>query len=387
MLKGFKYRIYPNKEQTELIEKTFGCSRLIYNLALESKDYAYRHFGVNKSAYELQREITDLKKEFPWMTEVSSQALNETISQLEVAYKKFFTGAGFPRHKKKSGKQSYTSRGGVKKIDFAKGLLSIAKITNIPVVISREFEGEIRRVTISRNPSGKYFASVLVKSEANKVESKPISKAIGIDLGLSSFMITSEGEKIANPRYLRTSIERLKVLQRRASKKKKGSSNRRKANKKVAILHEYITNQRLDFLHKLSTKIVHDNQVDTICLENLAVKNMVKNHNLAQAISDVSWSKFVEIVKYKCDWYGKNLILIDRFFPSSKTCSCCGVINKNLKLSDREWFCVCGAEHDRDINAAVNIKYSGLGKSVASVESLTVVRAKKQKKVKTSADN
>lgn len=378
MLKAYKYRIYPNKEQKELINKTFGCVRFIYNLALETKKHAYSQFGVNKTAYDLSGELTDLKKEFTWLNEVDRESLDEAIFNLNDAYKKFFKGAGYPKYKSKVGKQAFVCKSKWIKVDFKNGLLSIAKNKNIPIVVSREFVGQIRRTIVSRSMSGKYFASILVETGIEKAEPRPVNNGLGIDLGISSFVITSEGEKIANPRYLRASIERLKVLQRRASKKKKGSVNRRKANKRIAILSEHITNQRLDFLHKLSTRIVHDNQVDTICMENLAVKNMVKNHKLAQAISDVSWGKFVEILKYKCDWYGKNLILIDRFYPSSKTCSCCGVINKDLKLSDREWFCVCGAEHDRDINAAINIRNSGLGKSGVPVEMLTVVKSKKQ---------
>jgi putative transposase len=378
--KGYKYRIYPNKEQKELIEKTFGCTRFIYNLALETKNYAYKHFGVNKSGYDLMKELTDLKKEFTWLREVDNKALQQSILNLDQSYKAFFKGNGFPKFKGKNHKQSFVAIQGRMSVDFKGSLISVPKIYNIPAIISREFIGEIRRITISKTPTGKYYASILVETINEKIEPKPVDKAIGIDLGLKEFMITSEGEKVANPRYLRSSIERLKVLQNRAAKKKKGSSNRRKANKRISALHERITNQRIDFLHKLTTNIVHDSQVDTICIENLAVKNMVKNHSLAQAISDVSWGKFNEMLKYKSDWYGKNLIVIDRFSPSSKTCSDCGIINENLKLSDREWICECGIQHDRDINAAINIRNSGLGKSVVPVEMLTLVKSKKQEK-------
>jgi putative transposase len=311
---------------------------------------------------------------------VDNKALQQSILNLDQSYKAFFKGNGFPKFKGKNHKQSFVAIQGRMSVDFKGSLISVPKIYNIPAIISREFIGEIRRITISKTPTGKYYASILVETINEKIEPKPVDKAIGIDLGLKEFMITSEGEKVANPRYLRSSIERLKVLQNRAAKKKKGSSNRRKANKRISALHERITNQRIDFLHKLTTNIVHDSQVDTICIENLAVKNMVKNHSLAQAISDVSWGKFNEMLKYKSDWYGKNLIVIDRFFPSSKTCSDCGIINENLKLSDREWICECGIQHDRDINAAINIRNSGLGKSVVPVEMLTLVKSKKQEK-------
>lgn len=378
MLKSYKYRIYPNKQQEELLIKQFNGCRFVYNLALETKILVYKMRGINMSDYDLIKQITQLKKDAVWLKEIDIESLQQSVINMGFAYRHFFKGkSGFPRFKKKNQRQSFRILTLIK-VNFEKSIITIGKHKNISVVLDRKFIGTIKSATVSKSISGKYFASILIETGIDKVEPKQVSRAIGIDLGLSSFMITSEGEKIDNPRYLRASIERLKVLQRRAAKKKRGSANRQKFNNKIAVLHERISNQRLDFLHKLSTKIVHDNQVDTICLEDLGVKNMIKNHSLAQAISDVSWGKFVEILKYKCDWYGKNLILVDRFYPSSKTCSCCGAINKDLKLSDREWFCVCGAEHDRDINAAINIKNSGLGKSGEPVESLTIVRAKKQ---------
>ncbi len=209
-------------------------------------------------------------------------------------------------------------------------------------------------------------------------------KTIGVDLGLTHFAILDNGEKIENPKFLKKELDRLKILQRRASRKKKGSNNQKKANRKVAVVHERITNKRTDFLHKLTYKLTHENQVDTICAENLDVKNMVQNYNLSQAIYDVSWSKFIELLKYKCDWYGKNLIQIGRFEASSKTCNCCGNKNENLTLNQRIWQCEkCNETHDRDINAAKNIKFMGLKISgealpVEPVELSTVVEAKKQ---------
>ncbi len=309
------------------------------------------------------------------------KSLEKSVTGIENAYKSFFSGGGYPKFKSKRLSGSFTS-GQTNSIQ--NGTISISRIKNIPIVISRTFEGKIKTVTITKTPTGKYFASVLVES-GYALPSKPSSTAagtIGIDLGLTHFAILDNGTKIDNPRFLKSSIERLKVLQRRASKKKKGSANRKKANLKVAILHEKITNKRTDFLHKLSHKLTHDNQVDTICIEDLNVKGMIQNHKLAQSISDASWSEFTRQLKYKCDWYGKNLIQIGRFEPSTKTCSNCGELNKTLTLKDREWVCAgCGSIHDRDVNAAKNIKsknFSGKALPSASAEPTTIVGAVKQ---------
>jgi putative transposase len=375
MLKAYKYRIYPTEKQKVLLEKHFGVCRFVYNLALETKIEAYKK-GLSLSRFDLQSQMVELKEDLPWMYEVNSQALCSSLLNLDLAYKGFFKGGGFPRFKSKHGKQSFLCPQGTK---LNNGRLALMKFKEgIKINLSRVFEGKIKTTTISKTPTGKYFASILVDNSIDLPEKPKANKATGLDLGLNHFLITSEGEKIDNPRHLRAAMERLKVLQRRVSKKKKGSQNRKKAINRLAIQHERVNNKRLDFLHKLSTKLVRDNQTDTICMENLAVKNMIKNHNLAQAISDVSWGKFLELVKYKCDWYGKNLMLIDRFYPSSKTCSDCGVINQDLKLSDRTWTCECGSVHDRDINAAINIRNSGQGLSGEPVESLVIAKAKKQ---------
>lgn len=349
------------------MSKQFNCGRFMYNLALETKAMVYNTRGIILSDYELMKQITDLKKDAPWLKEVDLHSLRQDIIDLGNAYNKFFSGCGFPKFRKKTVKQSFKSPRLVK-VDFKKSTITSGRHKDIVAVIKREFTGKIKCSVISKSPSGKYFASIVVENTEERTRPKQAYKAIGIDLGIKDFLITSEGIKVGNPRYLKASIERLKVLQRRVSKKQKDSANYFKANKKVAVLHERIANQRLDFLHKLSSKIVHDSQVDTICIENLAINQMVRNHKLSQAISDVAWGKFVDMLKYKSEWYGKNLIQINRYFPSSKTCSCCGFINRDLKLSDREWFCVCGAEHDRDLNAAINIRNSGLGKSVVPVK-------------------
>lgn len=382
MYKAHKYRLYPNQEQEILLSKHFGCIRFLWNLALETKTNAYNSAKVNYNRFDLQKQLVDLKKECEWLKEVNSQSLQCVLQNLDLAYKKFFKGAGFPKFKSKHNKQSFHVPQNVKIVE---GKLSIPKFkSNIKIVIHREIKGKIKSATISKTKTGKYFVSILCDT-GEKCETKQKvkeSNTIGIDLGIKSFAVTSEGEVIDNPKFLRNNIERLKVLQRRASKKQKGSNNRKKANKKVAILHEKIKNQRQNFLHKLSTRLIRENQ--TICLEDLGVLNMMKNHNLAQAISDVSWSEFNRMLEYKAEWYGVNILRIGRFSPSSKSCEC-GHINKDLKLSDRVWKCKsCGRVNERDLLAARNIKKFALNNkigqelSVEPVEMSTLVESVKQ---------
>lgn len=383
MYKAYKYRISPTNSQKELIHKHCGSVRFLYNLALETKTSAYLGNRVNLSRYDLQRQLVDLKKELPWLKETNSQSLQSALINLEEAYKKFFKGAGFPKFKSKHTKQSFHIPQNVKIND---GKLIIPKFQKgIKLVQHRPIKGDIKSATISFTPTGKYFVSVLCDTGTEYLPKPKISDdtTIGIDLGIKDFAVTSESEVIKNPKFLRNNIKRLKVLQRRASKKKKGSYNRNKANKRVALFHEKIKNQRQDFLHKVSSRLVSENQ--TICLENLGVSNMMKNHCLAQAISDVSWSEFNRMIEYKAEWYGVNVLRIGRFTPSSKTCSC-GAINKDLKLSDRVWECKsCGQVNQRDLLAARNIKKFALYKensgqelSVEPVEMLTLVKSVKQ---------
>lgn len=380
MLKAFKYRIYPTKEQAVLLEKHFGCCRFIYNLGLETKILNYSGNKTNISGYDLMKQITDLKKEYTWLSEVSIMALQHSIFDLEKAFLNFYNNKHqFPLFKNKQGAQSYRLPRDIK-ICLNKNKLYIAKFREgLNMVISRNPIGEIRSCTISKTPTNKYYASILVDDDKQNPP-KPIvniNSSIGLDLGIKTFITLSDGSKVDNPRYLKNNIARLKVLQRRLSRKQKGSKNRKKAKLVVARKHERITNQRIDFIHKLTYDLVCKNQATTICIEDLAVSNMLKNHKLAQAISDVSWSKFIEILSYKCDWYGKNLIKVDRFFASSKTCSKCGLINDALTLKDRIWTCDCGTTHDRDINAAINIRNSGAECSGEPVEMSTVVESMK----------
>lgn len=358
MLRSFKYRLMPRIDQSKLIDKHIGCCRFIYNLALEVKNNAYVSHRKNIGQFELMRQLTDLKNEYSWLREVDSQCLQQSIKNLDKAFTNFFKGySSFPKFKKKTQCNSFLNPHGSRvKIKYGK-LFQPKFLSGIPIIIDRAFEGEIRNTTISRTPTGKYFVSILVETGIQLPTKQNILEysSIGIDLGIKSFIITSDGLKVDNPRHLQISLSKLKYLQRQHSKKKKGSNNRKKTQLKVALCHELITNQRNDFLNKLSTQLV--NSHDTLCFETLKIENMIKNHKLAQSISSASWGNFVEMCKYKADWYGKNILQIPTFQPSTKICSNCDNINSTLTLSDREWTCAsCGTSHDRDVNAAINIK-------------------------------
>lgn len=367
-----------------MLNKHIGCARFVYNLALETKQAAYVSNKKSLSCFDLMKQLPDLKKECPWLSEVNSQSLQSAIVNLDKAFTGFFKGHNsFPNFKKKNSKQSFQIPQKVK-LDFENGKLSIPKVAAIKCVIDREFKGTIKTVTISKTPTGKYFASVLVDTGIAVPAKKKIkaATAIGIDLGLKCFIATSADETVDHPKYLKNSMQRLKVLSRRLSRKKKGSINRKKSAMRLAILHEKVANQRKDFLHKLSTQLVNNH--DTLCMEDLNISGMTKNHNLAQSINDSGWGMFGDFVKYKSDWKGKNVVQIGRFEPSSKLCCVCGTVKQTLTLADREWLCAnCGAMHNRDINAATNIKAfalkkSGRGTPVEPVESLRLRRAMKQ---------
>jgi len=363
MLKAFKYCIYPNETQIQQIHKTFGCVRFVYNYYLNKKISLYKSEGKSISKIDCNNHLNrELKKEFEWLKDVDKFSLTNAIYNLDSAYQRFFKErTGFPKFKsKKDNRQSYTTNftNGNIEVDFEGNKIKLPKLKWVKAKVHRSFDGQIKSATISKTPSGKYFVSVLAEV---KIDQHPANdRVIAFDLGIKEFFIDSNGKHIDNPKTLSRYEKKLAKMQRKLSKKQKGSKNRIKARIKVARLHEKITNIRRDFLHKLSSKIINENQV--IISEDLQVKNMVKNHNLAKAISDVSWGEFTRQLEYKSKWYGRTYHKIDRWFASSQICSDCENVNKEVKLlSIREWVCEnCGSIHQRDENAAKNILKRGM---------------------------
>ena len=363
MLKAYKYRLYPNKQQIEQIQKTFGCCRFVYNQTL-----AYR-----KELYETKKESISridcnnwknkfLKVQYEWLKEIDKFALDNAVINMDSAYQKFFKEHnGYPKFKskrnnKKSYKTNYTNKN--IEVSFEKNKIKLPKLKWVKTKVHREFTGKIKSATISQVPSGKYFVSILVETE--HIPMKENDNSVGIDLGIKDLLITSDGEKFDNIRTTKKYEDKLAKKQRKLSHKVKGSKNWNKQRIKIARIHEKIHNTRIDNLHKISHQLISENQV--IVSEDLAVSNMMKNHNLAKAISDCGWYELTRQLTYKAEWSGRTYIKIGRYVPSSQTCNVCGFVNKDTKsLSVREWICpVCGTVHDRDINAAINILNEGM---------------------------
>ena len=371
-LKAYKFRIYPTEEQEIFFAKTFGCVRKVYNLMLDDRKKAYEEVKNDPSKKMTFPTPAKYKKEFPFLKEVDSLALANAQLHLDKAYKNFFRdkSVGFPRFKsKKNPVQSYTTnnqKGTVALIDSK--FIKVPKLKSlVRIRLHRQPKGMIKSATISRHASGKYYISLLCKEEISELPKT--DSAIGIDLGITDFAILSDGQKIDNHRFTSKMEKKLKREQRKLSKrallaKNKGiplseAKNYQKQKRKVARLHEKVMNQRTDFLNKLSTEIIKNH--DIICIEDLNVKGMLRNHKLARSISDVSWSSFVAKLQYKADWYGREIIKVDTWFPSSQICSECGHKDGKKSLDIREWTCpICHTHHDRDINASINILIEGL---------------------------
>jgi putative transposase len=359
--KAYKYRFYPSEEQKRILAQTFGCCRYVYNWALRQRTDAYYQHGERLYYEGTAQRLVVLKKqdETSWLNEVSSVPLQQALRNLDRAFRNFFDQrADYPTFKKKRHQQSATYASNA--FIWKSQALTLAKMEDaLPVVWHRPLPDGCTpsSVTVTKDEAERYFVSFLVEEDIKPLETSP--KTVGLDLGLKSMVITSDGHTYGNPKFFHKDEKKLAKAQRRHAKKKKGSKNRAKARRKVARIHKRIADRRRDYQHKLSTHLIRENQV--VCVESLHVKNMIKNHCLAKAIADVGWSEFVRQLEYKAAWYGRTLVKIDKWYPSSKRCFDCGHVLDSLPLDVRAWTCPeCGIHHDRDINAAHNIRAAGL---------------------------
>jgi len=381
--RAYKFRFYPTDEQKSMLAQTFGCIRFVYNWGLSTRKTAYKEHGKSLYYNDLAALLPALKKHSPWLAGVSSVPIQQALRHLDSAFVNFFEGrTEYPTFKKKQHEQSATYASNAFKWDGQ--ALTLAKMNEpLDIVWHRPLPkgSKPSSVTVSKDCANRYFVSILVEEDLGPLP--VVNKMVGLDLGIKSMVALSTGESVGNPRYFAKDEKRLAKAQRRHARKKKGSKNRNKARLKVAKIHARISDRRRDYQHKLSTRIVHENQV--ICVESLVVKNMVKNPKLAKAISDVGWGEFIRQLEYKAKWYGRTMIKIDQWYPSSKTCHACKHVLDSLTLDIREWVCPeCGVVHDRDTNAALNILAEGLS-AAACGGNVRPVRARARQAVAVEA--
>ena len=365
--KAYRCRLYPNKDQAALIEETFGACRWVWNLALETKNAAWECENKNLSQFDLMKQLTIWKQTVaPWLYEVSNSALQQSIRDLDKAYQNFFRRVkkgekpGYPKFKsRRDGTQSYrvpAAGGAVAVIDNHH--IKLPKLGKVKCRITQHVEGRILNATIKRVPSDKYFVIICCTDVPEPEMPVGENEMLGIDAGVKDLMIRSDGVKVPNHKFLKKAERKMRREQRKLSRRKKGSANWKKQKRKVALVYERVSNQRKDVIHKATTQAVRESQA--IAVEDLNVKGMTKNHRIAKAVNDASMSEMIRQLQYKCDWYRRDFVKIDRWFPSSKTCGECGCVFDDLTLSMREWTCPeCGAHHDRDLNAARNIAEEG----------------------------